>query len=107
MQLRVWATNLGLASGEPMVCHGAKFPTLAALPPGDYRRCNHDLCNYDPYSDSLTGLRSQHNMTVLWRIPTPSSARLSPTTALSRSLAGAGWVWFIRPRTRGSIATSP
>src|SRR5215472_649944 len=105
MQLRVWATNLGLASGEPMVCHGAKFPTLAALPPGDYRRCNHDLCNYDPYSDALTGLRSQHNMTVLWRTPTPSSARPSLTTALSQSSVAGVWVWSIKPRTASLVAS--
>src|SRR5215469_11621097 len=99
MQLRVWATNLGLASGEPMVSHAAEFSNLALLPPGDYRRRNHDLCSYDSYSDSLTGLKSQHNMTVLWRTPTSSSARPSPITASSRNSVVAGWVWSIRLKT--------
>jgi hypothetical protein len=35
------------------------------------------------------------------------SVKLSRTTALSKNWAEAGWVWFTRPRTRGSIVLLP
>jgi hypothetical protein len=38
-------------------------------------------------------------MAALWRKLPRSSGRLSPTTALSRNWAVAGWAWCTRPRT--------
>jgi len=62
--------------------------------------CRYAIGGYESrLAASLTYLRSQHNMTVLWRTPTHYSGRPSPTTALSRSWAGVGWVSCTRPRT--------
>src|SRR6516164_8649830 len=62
--------------------------------------CRYAIGGYESrLAASLTYLSLQHNMTVLWRTPTHYSGRPSPTTALSRSWAGVGWVSCTRPRT--------
>ena len=39
-------------------------------------------------------------MAALWRTPTRSLARRSPTIAFSKNSVAAGWVWCTRPKTR-------